>query len=155
MVYATSEQELMSAFDSSMDILQIRPISINKTEVELCKFRNEKKSHVQHMTYKKGSKGRHGSSLDQSNHLSIIVFLNDGEKLLNLCCSCTSTLVQDFFKFQQMYINKFNKITRTQKIKLDVKRRRFTQSIPPALKQEIESLCLNYYLKFKARVFCL
>ena len=99
-------------FYLAISILQRRRIRNDKPEVELCKFRDKKESHAQCIACeKKGSKGKNGSSLDESNHLSLLVFLNDSESQFNLYCEIQFTLVKDLFLSQQTHINKFNEVS--------------------------------------------
>ena len=77
---------------------------------------------------KRVSKGKHGSSLSESNHSSVLVFLNDGESQFNLYCESPFTLVKDLFRRQKTCINKFNEVLHNQKLKLDIEKRILSQT---------------------------
>ena len=85
MCYSKSEEEHTTSHDDTMSILQNRPLRTGKPEEELVKFRNEKSSCTSCILRTvKGSKGKHGSSLAESNHSGALVFLNDGENNLTM-----------------------------------------------------------------------
>ena len=57
-----------------------------------------------------GTRGEHGSSASESNHSSVLVYFNDGDKHMNTYCEQPITIVKDLFKRQQRSINKFNEM---------------------------------------------
>ena len=108
MCNAKSEDKQTTAFESAMTMLQKNAYS-SKPLDELCQFRNDKECYAHHiMSSKRGTKGRHGSSLDESNHSSALVFLNDGERLANHYSQKPVMLVKDLFRRQAQRMNKFN-----------------------------------------------
>ena len=80
-----------------------------------------------------GSKGRHGSSLAESNHSSVLIFLNNGERQLSVYKENPNTLVKDLFQRQAVHINKFNPELYNQEIRLDTEKQRFNSSTHKAL----------------------
>lgn len=77
MCNAKSENENEISFESAMATLENNPNRIGKPKEELRKFRNKKAFRAHHILCKqKGTKGKHGSSLAESNHSSVLAFLN-------------------------------------------------------------------------------
>lgn len=153
MCNAKSEEEHTRTFNAAMSVLQSRLNRTEKPEDELIKCRNERSSYAHYiLSTVKGSKGRHGSSLAESNHSSVLIFLNDGERQLSVYKENPHTLVKDLFQRQAVHINKFNQELYNQKIRLDTEKQRFNGSTHKALVSAIDCLCLNSYEKFKSRV---
>ena len=141
MCNAKSEDEHTTAFESAITMLQ-NNVHSSKPLDEMCKFRNDKECHAHCITSsKRGTKGRHGSSLDESNHSSALVFLNDGERLANHYSQKPVMLVKDLFRRQAQRMNKFNQELCNQQLKLDVEHSRFDDSTPQLLRDEIDCLC--------------
>ena len=57
---------------------------------------------------KRGTRGKHGSSISERNHSSILVYLNDGVESGNLYCEKPQTLVKDLFQRQDKHVIKWN-----------------------------------------------
>lgn len=58
----------------------------------------------------KGNQGCHGSSILGSNHTSILIHLNDGNKFGNSYCEKSHTLIKDLFFYQEKHINHWNSV---------------------------------------------
>ena len=70
------------------------------------KFHKEKDGYAQYiLDMIPGTRGKHGSSASESNHSSVLVYLNDGDKYINTHCEQPITLVKDLFKRQQPSIS--------------------------------------------------
>ena len=72
---SNSEAENTLAFNYAMSSLQNRPNRNKNTEMELTKFANEKACYAHYvLSNKKGSRGRHVSSLEEAKHSSAVTF---------------------------------------------------------------------------------
>ena len=97
----------------------------------------------------KGSKVRHGSSLAEENHSSILVFLNNGERQLSVCKENPHALAKDWFQRQADRVNKFNQELHNERIRLGTEKRRLNATTHKALVSSIDYLCPRSYEKFQ------
>ena len=86
-------------YDQATKLLQNREKRQMKHEIYLREFETLKETDATYILYfkKKGTRGKHDSSISESNHSSILVHLNDGVKNSNLYCEIPQTLVKDLF----------------------------------------------------------
>ena len=105
MCYSKTESHFEQAYNKAMKILQDKPSSTANSEDQLRKFYNEKNMYTSHiLSKKKGTRGCHGSSISESNHSSVLVHLNEGDKYGNNYCEKPHTLVKDlFFRQKKTY----------------------------------------------------
>ena len=81
-----------------MNLLQNREKRQMKHESSLREFERFKETHVAYILCKKrGTRGKHGSSISKSNHSSILVHLKNGVKNGNLHCEKPQALLQELF----------------------------------------------------------
>ena len=87
MCYSKTKSQFEQAYTKAMTILQETPSRNENLEEQLHKFYNEKGMHTSYILSKKRSKGGcHGSSILESNHSSVLVHLNEGDKFGNSYC---------------------------------------------------------------------
>ena len=153
MCNATSEHVFDVAYSKAMAMLQNAVNRNGKAEDELKSFKEEKATYASYILCKKrGTRGKHGSSLAESNHSSVLVFLNDGEKKINTYCEEPHTLVKDLFQRQKCHINKWNEELYNDSLKMHIEANSFNASTPPALVSANSCLSLLSYGRFKKRV---
>jgi hypothetical protein len=146
MCNATSEDVFEIAFSKAMAMLQNVVNRNGKAEDELKSFKEEKATYASYILCKKrGTRGKHGSSLAESNHSSVLVFLNDGEKKNNTYCEKPHTLVKDLFQRQKCHINKWNEVLYNDSLKMHIEENSFNASTPPALVSANSCLSLLSY----------
>ena len=81
-----------------MNILQQKLDRDENLEEQLRKFYNERSMYASHkLSKKRGTRGCHGSSISESNHSSVLVHLNEGDRYGNSYCEKPHTLVKDLF----------------------------------------------------------
>ena len=121
MVTATSSEKFEHAYTTAMEILTATA-SFNQQHIDtLIDFKSKKESYSSYILSKtKGTRGKHGSSLSESNHSSVLIqHLNDGNKYKNNYCEEPMTLVKDLFLCEQYLVNKFNSVLYGEKVKLE------------------------------------
>ena len=152
MINASSLDNFSKAYNNAMSILHNLPNRNVNAENELTNFMKEKDHYASFVLSKKRStRGKHGSSISESNHSSVLVWLNDGDKYGNKYTEEPHTLVKDLFLRQQLFINKWNQQLYNEWLQLQSEIKTFNDSIPQCLKQAIEHHCLVSYLRFKIR----
>ena len=140
------------SFSVAVGVLHGRPFRTEKSEEELIKFKNNRLSHAYCALRKaKVSKGRHGSSVSESNYYIVLKFLNDGKIQLSVHKEKPHTLVKDSFQRQDNHVRKLNQETHDQKIRLDTEKGTFNVSTHKALVSAIDCLGLSSHEKFKSR----
>ena len=84
MCYSKTEAQFEQAYTKAMTILQKKSSRNENLEEQLRKFHNEKDMYASYILSKKrGTRGCHGSSISESNHSSVLVHLNNGDKFGN------------------------------------------------------------------------
>ena len=98
---------------------------------------------------KKGTRGKHGSSISEINHASILVHLNDGSKQGNHYCKKTYLLVKDLFVRQEKHIINWNQQIYNENNDLIVLRSKINKKSNPYLYQANEMLCSSSFKQFQ------
>ena len=93
----------------------------------------------------------HGLIISESNHSSMLSFLNTGQKGINNYKEEPTTLAKDLFNRQQLLVNEWNEILHTQNNKLDIEKLSFTLATHQSIVEVNETLCLSSYNNFKKR----
>jgi len=154
MCYSKTEVQFEEAFNKAMNILQQKADRDENLEEQLRKFYNERSMYASHILSKKrGTRGCHGSSISESNHSSVLVHLNEGDKYGNSYCEKPHTLVKDLFFRQKKHINHWNSVLYNESIQLDVLRGKINIENEPSLYEACSTLCLHTFNKFKKRLF--
>lgn len=154
MVTATSSDKFEHAYTTAMEILTATA-SFNQQHVDtLIDFKSKKESYSSYILSKtKGTRGKHGSSLSESNHSSVLIHLNDGDKYKNNYCEEPMTLVKDLFLREQYLVNKFNSVLYGEKVKLETELHILrNENSEQCLIDAAGSLSLKSYQRFKMRV---
>ncbi|GFH55396.1 hypothetical protein CTEN210_11872 [Chaetoceros tenuissimus] len=154
MVTATSSEKFEHAYTTAMEILTATA-SFNQQHIDtLIDFKSKKESYSSYILSKtRGTRGKHGSSLSESNHSSVLIHLNDGDKYKNNYCEEPMTLVKDLFLREQFLVNKFNSVLYGEKVKLETELHILrNENSEQCLIDAAGSLSLKSYQRFKMRV---
>ena len=124
-----------------------------KHESSLREFENMKDSYASYiLCKKKGTRGKHGSSILETNHASILVHLNDGSKQGNNYYEKPHTLVKDLFIRQQKHVVTWNQRIYDENNDLIVIRSKINKESNPHLYHASEILCLTSFKQFQERM---
>ena len=122
-------------------------------EEQLTAFFNDKDCYANYtLSRHKGTMGRNGSSISESNHSSVKTNLNDGDKFSNECCESPMTVVKDLILRETKHVNEWNQLLCNHRIKFDTEMLSYDVSTHGALKKAADALCLNSHLRFKDRL---
>ena len=100
----------------------------------------------------KGTRGKHGSSIPETNHSSILVHLNDRSKQGNHYYFKPHTLVKDLFLRQEKHIVKWNQQMYDENNNLILLRSKINIETDSHLYRASEMLCLNSLKQFQERM---
>lgn len=150
MCKANSEANFMSAYDEAKVKLQGLATGRNlAAEEALEEFKDDRDHYASYiLDTKKGTRGKHGSSISESNHSSVLVHLNDGDRSKNSYCEKPYTLVKDLLQRQQHQMNNMNNLLLGEKDELDIIKFQFNQATPKSLKDAANTSCLQSYFAF-------
>ena len=125
MCYSKTESQFEQAYNKAMKILQSKASRDENHEDQLRKFYNDRNTYTSYILSKKrGTKGCHGSSISESNHSSILVHLNEGDKHGNsyidyepsLFEACSTLCLSTFKRFRTRLNDAKNYVKRVQSI---------------------------------------
>lgn len=154
MCHSSSEDYFNNSFRSAMEVLRNLNRRDGLAEKALCDFRDEKNSYAAYiLSRKRCTRGKHGSSLAESNHSSVLVYLNEGGRKVNDYLEKPHTLVKDLFQRQTVHINNWNTQFYSDKIKLTSELGTFSEATPNALREALSCLCRLSYERFKSRFY--
>ena len=152
MCHAISQDQFNECYDKGMTMLQERESRNINIEDELEKFNKEKATYASYLLKQmRGTRGYHGSSLSESNHSSVLVYLNKGMKRESNYKKEPLQLVKDLFKRQEIHVNKWNEEIYHDAMKLHLIEEKFDSATPQALEVACASLCLKSYRKYEAQ----
>ena len=104
MCYSRTESQFEESFSKAMSILQEKQNRNENLEEQLRKFYNKCSTYAPYTLSKtRGTCGCRGSSISESNHSSVLVHLNEGDKFGKTYCEKLHTLVKDLL-FRQKNI---------------------------------------------------
>ena len=153
MIYSKTKEGFDSGYKVALDMLQNRDQRYAKYESSLHEFVEKKDSYASYiLCKKKGTRGKHGSSISETNHASILCHLNDGSKQGNHYYEKPYTLVKDLFIRQQNHIVKWNQQMYDENNDLILLRAQINKDTNPHLYKASELLCLNSFKQFKDRM---
>ena len=153
MIYSNTKQGFEDNFKKGMELLQKRDHQNVKCESLLQEFESQKESYAAYiLSKKKGTRGKHGSSILEMNHSSILAHLNDGLKNGNHYSEKLHTLVKDLFIRQENHIVKWNQLIYNENNDLLVLRSSINKDSDPHLYHASEVLCLRSFRDFKERM---
>ena len=152
MVYSRTQALFEEAYNKAMSVLQQKESRNENVEENLRKFYNERSTYATYILSKKrGTRGCHGSSISESNHSSVLVHLNDGDKFGNTYCEKPHTLVKDLFFHEKKHINNWNGVLYNETLQLDLLRSKINIDHEPSLYEACSTLCLNTFKRFSIR----
>lgn len=153
MVYSRTQTLFEEAYNKAMNVLLQNELRNENLEENLRKFYNERSTYATYILSKKrGTRGCHGSSISESNHSSVLVHLNDGDKFGNTYCEKPHTLVKDLFYRQRTHINHWNSVLYNESLQLDLLRSKINIDHEPSLFEACSTLCLNSFKRFSIRL---
>jgi hypothetical protein len=157
MITATSEQIFDETLHSARALLAAQPIRNGEWTASLDQFANDRETYAQYcLDQIPGNRELHGSTASESNHSSVLTYLNDGNKSRNTYCESPAKLIRDLLKRQKNHTQSINNLLfgDAQKMKLELSR--LNGSLNTAenqiLREAAAHLCLNSYERFKTRL---
>ena len=109
MIFSKTKDGFDGGFDKAINVIRSKEQQHAAHESALYEFADQKDSYASYiLCKKKGTRGKHGSSISETNHASILVHLNDGVKNGNHYYEKPHTLVKDLFIRQEKHIIRWN-----------------------------------------------
>ena len=109
MIFSKTKDGFDGGFDKAINVIRSKEQQHAAHESALYEFADQKDSYASYiLCKKKGTRGKHGSSISKTNHASILVHLNDGVKNGNHYYEKPHTLVKDLFIRQEKHIIRWN-----------------------------------------------
>ena len=153
MIFSKTKEHFDENYHKAMELLQSRDKRKMKHESSLREFESQKETYATYILCKKrGTRGKHGSSISESNHSSILVYLNDGIKNGNLYCEKPQTLVKDLFMRQDKHVIKWNQQIYDESNNLLLLRSKINKDSDKDLYHASEILCLSSFRDFNERM---
>ena len=152
MANAHTEDDCKKAFDDAVRVLRTRSSNGHVSINILKDLYKERKSFSQYSIKSiPSSRGRRGSTCSESNHSSIIIHLNGGQRSVSEYTEHPATMFRDLLIRQSHHINKWNSELFNQGNMLRVEMNRLIQKSPrePCLEKAAGFLCLLSYYRFK------
>ena len=152
MANANTEDDCKKAFDDAVRILRTRSSNGHVSINILKDLYKERKSFSQYSIRNiPSSRGRRGSTCSESNHSSIIIHLNGGQRSVSEYTEHPATMFRDLLIRQSHHINKWNSELFNQGNMLKVETNRLIQKSPRSacLEKAADFLCLLSYYRFK------
>ena len=155
MVNANSEIEFEEYLNSARAVL----LSQDKPDQDLMKtledFASSRQTYASYcLAELPGSLGRHGNAISESNHSSVISYMNNGQKGGNGYCENLIVLIRDLLKRQKNHVNKTNSKLHGQLQKMKVERANLIGQPSTQQTQDLLTaanvLCLDSYEMYKA-----
>jgi hypothetical protein len=157
MMMATSNQIFEETLQSARALLSVQPIKNGEWFSSLDKFANNRETYAQYcLDLIPGNRELHGSTASESNHSSVLTYLNDGNKSRNTYCESPVVLIRDLLKRQKIHTQSINNQLFGDAKKMKVEQSRLNRSLDIAenqiLRQAAATLCLSSYERFKTRL---
>ena len=109
MAEAFTEDYFKKEYKAVIELLRTMSFLNRQVEAEVHKFAMEAPTYaVFHLNRIRGSIGRKGSTSSESNHSSVLTYLNDGLVGINKYCDYPHELIKKLFDRQGEHINKLN-----------------------------------------------
>ena len=91
-------------------------------KVQLDTFEKDRGLHDAYiLMYKRGTCGYHGSDCSEHDNSSLLVQLNDDQRMKIQHCKDTHKLIKDLLQHEHKHVNKWNNLLHDQKIKIYVR----------------------------------
>ena len=155
MVNANSEIEFEEYLNSAQTVL----LSQDKPDQELKKtledFASNRRTYASYcLAELPGNLGRHGNAISESNHSSVISYMNNGQKGGNGYCENLIVLIRDLLKRQKNHVAKTNSKLHGQFQKMKVEKANLEGQPSTQQTQDLLTaanvLCLGSYEMYKA-----
>ena len=155
MANASTEEECNDQFNNAKRIIRTtcsdaheKMILLNELYEERCSFSLYSIRNIP------GSRGRRGSTSSESNHSSLVIHLNGGQKSVSEYTEHPATMFRDLLSRQANHIKKWNEKLFNQGNEMKVEMNRLLQSSPRngILEKAAGYLCLPSYYRFKEAV---
>ena len=152
MANANSENECKKEYDDAVKILRTR-CSNGHVSINVLKELYEERNSFSQFSIRNipCSRGRRGSTCSESNHSSIIIHLNGGQRSVSEYTEHPATMFRDLLIRQSYHIKKWNSELFNQENRMKVELNRLMQSSPRNVRLEKAAsyLCMLSYYRFK------
>ena len=102
MAHSESQTSFHDAYSNATKVSRNQIQRNLNAEEKLTAFFEDKDCYANYILSRhKGTMGRNGLSISESNHSSVKTNLNDGEKISNECCKSPMTVVKDLILREQ------------------------------------------------------
>lgn len=158
MVNANSEIEYEAALQAAHVLLASLPGGRNgEWSEKLDQFASERKTYASYcLNSIQGSREIQGSSASESNHSSVLAFLNEGNKSGNSYCESPITLIRDLMKRQKARNQTINKRLFGESQLMKVERDSLARLPPTHSKENLllasKCLCYTAYERYKTNM---
>jgi len=106
MIHAGSELEFDDILRSGFELIRAQPQMNGQMESDLEAFAGLKDTYASYCLAKiPGNRGLHGNAASESNHSSVLVTLNDGNKFGNTFCEHPIVLIRELLKRQRKHVS--------------------------------------------------
>ena len=148
MIRAPTENVFDTTLQSARELLESQTPRNGQWESDLIEFAGLKNTYSQYCLDKiPGNRGRHGNQVSESNHVSALCYLNDGNKKGNTFCEHPIVLIRQLLKRQKKHVNACNGRLFGNSSKLTIERFRLQQapSTPANMDLINAASALNFY----------
>ena len=152
MAHAVTEDECKKQFDDAARVLRTRSTDGHLAINVLKELYEERESFSQYSIMNIPCiRGRRGSTCSESNHSSIVIHLNGGQRSVSEYTEHPATMFRDLLIRQSCHIKKWNVELFNQENKMKVELNRLVQSNPrnACIEKAAKFLCLLSYERFK------
>jgi hypothetical protein len=152
MAHAGTEDECKKQFEDAARVLRTRSTDGHSSINVLKELYEERESFAQYSIMNIPCiRGRRGSTCSESNHSSIVIHLNGGQRSVSEYTEHPATMFRDLLIRQSCHIKKWNVELFNQQNKMKVELNRLVQSSPRnvCLEKAAKYLCLLSYERFK------
>ncbi|KAL7524268.1 hypothetical protein ACHAXR_000497, partial [Thalassiosira sp. AJA248-18] len=154
LIRAPTETDFNTTLGSAQNLLESMTPRNGQLEADLQDFADLKNTYSQYCLDKiPGNRGRHGNQISESNHSSVLVFVNDGNSKGNTFCEHPIILIRQLLKRQKKHVNTCNGRLFGETSKLITERFKLQQKPSTAANIDLitaaSSLNLTEYEKYK------
>jgi len=157
MVKASSEEEFNANLQGARELVLSQPQVNGQLLADLDDFASLKTTYASYCHAQvPGNRGHHGNGISESNHSSVLVYLNGGEKNGNNFCEHAIVMIRELLNRQQMHVEQTNQLLFGHTTKMNTEKARLEGE--PATPENVELIkavsVLNMpaYERFKARL---
>ena len=155
MVKANSEAEFEGYLNDAKNVLRSQDKPNQNLMKTLVDFASRRQTYANYcLAELPGNLGRHGNAISESNHSSVISYMNNGQKGGNGYCENLIVLIRDLLKRQKNHVAKTNNKLHGQLQKMKVEKANLQRQPPTQQTQDLLTaanvLCLDSYEMYKA-----